>query len=151
MTTQRFKTTIIQSGSKTGIQLPFQPNEVWGSKPRHHVRGTVNGVMVRGPITQDGDQSMLALGPSWLRDNGLAAGAAVEVELFPEGPQVDQLAPDLAAALDAEPQARAFFESLATFYRKGYLRWVDGARKPEVRAERIAELVVLLKAQKKQK
>ena len=57
----------------------------------------------------------------------------------------------IAAALEASPTARAFFEGLATFYRKGYLRWIDGARRPETRVSRIREMVGLLDAGKKQR
>jgi uncharacterized protein YdeI (YjbR/CyaY-like superfamily) len=54
------------------------------------------------------------------------------------------------AALAAEPDAATFFDSLATFYRKNYLRWIDATkRSPEARAERIAELVDLMKAGRK--
>jgi hypothetical protein len=42
------------------------------------------------------------------------------VVLALESPQRADLAPDLAAALDAEPEAGAFFDALATFCRKGY-------------------------------
>lgn len=69
------------------------------------------------------------------------------VVLAPEGPQRDDLAPDIAAALAAEPQAGAFFDSLAQFYRRAYLRWIDGTkRRPAARAERIVEMIELLKA-----
>jgi Bacteriocin-protection, YdeI or OmpD-Associated len=45
---------------------------------------------------------------------------------------------DISAALDAEPDAGASFDSLAQFYRKGYLRWTDGTKgRPELRAARI--------------
>jgi uncharacterized protein YdeI (YjbR/CyaY-like superfamily) len=71
--------------------------------------------------------------------------------LSPEGPQADTLAPDILAALENEPEARAFFESLATFYRNGYLRWIEGAKRPETRSARIAEMLSLLKASKKQR
>jgi hypothetical protein len=37
------------------------------------------------------------------------------------------MAEDIAAALGAEPEARRFFESLATYYRKNFIRWIDGA------------------------
>ncbi len=72
--------------------------------------------------------------------------------LTPEGPQRDDLAPDIAAALDAEPAAAAMFDSLAQFYRRAYLRWIDGTkRRPDVRAARIAEMVELLKAGHKER
>jgi hypothetical protein len=152
MTTQRFKTIIVKEGTRTFIAIPFNPNEVWGVKQRHHITGTINGCRVRGALGSDESQYFLLLGAVWRRDNGLEAGAEVEVELTPEGPQTNALAPDIVAALESEPEARAFFESLATFYRKGYLRWIEGAaRRPEIRSARIAELVSLLKAGKKQR
>jgi len=151
MTTRRFKTTIVRDGSRALIPIPFNPDEVWGEKPRHHIRGSVNSHSVRGPVGIEGKQIYLALGAAWLRDTGLEAGAEVEVVLEPEGPQTDELPADIAAALDAEPEARAFFAGLATFYRKAYLKWIEGARRPEVRRARIEEVMELLKAGKKQR
>ena len=84
-------------------------------------------------------------------NRGLEAGANVEVVLSPEGPQSESLSSDVAAALDAEPQAKAFFESLATFYRNTYIKWIEGAKRPETRSTRIQEMIELLKAGKKQK
>jgi hypothetical protein len=46
----------------------------------------------------------------------------------------------------------AFFDTLAQFYRKAYLRWIDATTgRPEVRAARIAEVVDLLAAGIKQR
>lgn len=151
MTMQRFKTIVAKAGSRTYIAIPFNPNEVWGVKQRHHITGTVNGCRVRGSLGSDGGQHFLPLGAVWRRDNGAEAGAEVEVVLTPEGPQMDTLAADVLAALESAPEARAFFESLATFYRKGYLRWIEGARRPEIRSARIAEMLSLLTAGKKQR
>jgi uncharacterized protein YdeI (YjbR/CyaY-like superfamily) len=69
------------------------------------------------------------------------------VVIVPEGPQRDEVADDIAAALDANPGAGAFFDSLAQFYRKAYLRWIDATkRRPDLRAQRIAEVIRLLDA-----
>lgn len=57
---------------------------------------------------------------------------------------------DVAEALNANPDARRFFESLATFYRKGFIRWIEGAKRPETRARRIADTIAALKAGKRQ-
>ena len=54
---------------------------------------------------------------------GVAIGDNVTVELAPEGPQRGDLADDIAAALEANPAAGAFFDTLAQFYCKAYLRW----------------------------
>lgn len=44
-----------------------------------------------------------------------------------------------------------YLESLATFYRKGYVRWIEEAKRPETRAKRITETVAALKAGKKER
>lgn len=134
------------------VRVPFDPNRSWGRKDRHHVSGTVGGRRVRGALDELADGYGLVLGPAWQRDGGLTSGREVVVTLAPEGPQRTALAPDVVAALDAEPAAAAFFDSLATFYRKGYLRWVDATKgRPDVRAARIAEMVGLLQAGQKER
>jgi uncharacterized protein YdeI (YjbR/CyaY-like superfamily) len=81
-----------------------------------------------------------------------AEGAAVEVVLGPEGPQRVDLAPDVAAALQASPVAGALFDSLAQFYRRGFLRWIDATkRRLEQRPVRIAEMVRLREEGKKER
>jgi uncharacterized protein YdeI (YjbR/CyaY-like superfamily) len=42
-------------------------------------------------------------------------------------------------------------ERLATFYRNGYIPWIESAKRPETRSARIAEMLSLLKAGKKQR
>ena len=59
---------------------------------------------------------------------------------------------DLLVALQAESAALVFWQGLATFYRKAYLTWINGAsRHPALRDERLRELVALLNAGKKQR
>lgn len=149
MSTQNFKSVITKSGVRAQIAIPFDPNQVWGVRERHHVSGSVNGCKVRGPLDFDEGGYFLALGAAWRRDNGLEVGAEVAVALWPEGPQAESLSPDIADALESDPQAKAFFQSLATFYRRSYIQWIEGARRPEARKARIEELLRLLKAGKK--
>jgi uncharacterized protein YdeI (YjbR/CyaY-like superfamily) len=105
----------------------------------------VGGKRYRGAVESIDGSPALVLGPAWRRDCGLKAGDHVRVELEPEGPQRQDLAPDLTAALDASPAAAAFWDELAQFYRKAYLRWIDATkRNPALRAERIAAVVALL-------
>ena len=151
MTTQKFRTVISKSGTRTFIAIPFNPNEVWGVKKRHYITGTVNGCGVRGSLGSDGKQYFLPVGAVWRRDCGLEDGDQVDVALSPEGPQSENLSNDVANALNAEPQAKAFFESLATFYRNTYVKWIESAKRPETRTARIQEMIELLKANKKQK
>ena len=142
---QHFQGLVAEAGSRAVVVLPFNPNDVWGLRPRHHVSGTVNGHHWRGPLDHDGERFFLALGPAWRDRNGVVIGARVEAVLAPEGPQADNIGADVAAALQAEPEALAFFEGLPTFYRRNFMRWIDGAKRPATRAARIAEAVQMLK------
>lgn len=148
---EQFSAEVTQTGSKVSILLPFDPNVTWGEKERHHVRGEVDGYAFRGPLAFESGKYILVLGAAWRRDTGIQVGDVVKVTLSPEGPQMDNLPEDVVAALQADDHARVFFESLATFYRKGYLRWIQGARQPEMRTARIAEMMQLLKSGKKQR
>ena len=151
MDKQEFSTNLSMSKGKARLPIPFDPPEVWGERSRYHVRGTVNGIMWRGPLSVDEQGYYLSLGPAWLRDANLDVNAPVNVELLPEGPQQDSLAADIVAALAADDAARAFFDGLATFYRKGYVNWIEGAKRPETRLARIQEMMTLLQRRQKQR
>ena len=150
---QRFSTRLVASArNRVFVAVPFDPDQVWGRKTEHRVHGTVNGMNVRGVIEPLTDGRGLVLGPAWRRDCGLGVGAAVDVVLEPEGPQREDLAADVAEALTDDPQAGEFFDSLAQFYRRAYLRYIDATkRRPDQRAARIAEVVDLLGAGIKQR
>ncbi|GAA0435830.1 hypothetical protein Acor_55600 [Acrocarpospora corrugata] len=133
------------------VPVPFDPDAVWAPKPVHRVTGTLNGLGIRAVITEHEGQRGFLLGPAWLRC-GPEPGARVTVVLAPEGPQRADLAEDMAAALAASPVGGDFFDSLAQFYQRAYLRWIDATKgRPERRVQRIAEVVALLEAGVKQR
>lgn len=146
-----FQATLVQSGSRTVIPLPFDPRQVWGARERYHITGTINGCTVRGPLAAEGTRYVLPVGAAWRRDNHLAVGDTVQVTLSLEGPQSQALAADIASALAAAPHAQAFFDALPTFYRKNFMRWIDSAKRPATRAARIAEMLALLQAGKRER
>jgi hypothetical protein len=150
VSTQRFHTTIEETGNRCYISIPFDPNEVWGAKQKHHVSGSIDEAPIRGPIDTDGSP-VLWLGPGWLRDSEIKAGRTVEVVLAPEGPLSGTVEPDLAAALREDLEAQDFFDSLPTFYRNNYVRWIESAKRPETRAKRITEMMGLLKEGKRER
>jgi hypothetical protein len=127
------------------IAVPFDPDAVWGVKAVHRLHGTVNGCRVRLTIAPGDNGWAFTLNPGRMDGLGIAVGSEVLVELAPEGPQRADLAEDVSAALAASPAAGAFFDTLAQFYAKAYLRYIDATtRRPDIRAARIAEVVGLL-------
>ena len=106
---RRFTATVVSNAKRRVlVPLPFAPDDAWGHKPSHPVAGSVNGMGVRAVVEAIDDGWAIVLGPAWRRDCGIAPGDEVDVVLYPEGPQRDDLAEDIAAALAAEPDAAAF-------------------------------------------
>jgi len=54
--------------------------------------------------------------------------------------------PDLEAALDAAPEARAAYQALIDSAKKQYLWWIHSAKRPATRANRILETIRRLSA-----
>jgi hypothetical protein len=155
MRVQRFGCRITSdSNGRAVLAIPFDPDQAWGAKAYHPVGGTIEPAAgtscnrrLRGRISLDGSQWVFTINPMWMQATGVEVGDEVLVELEPEGPQRADLADDIASALEANPAAAAFFDTLAQFYRKAYLRWIDATtRRPDLRADRIAEVVDLLAA-----
>jgi len=148
MREQRFRAPVTAGPRGRGvIVVPFDPDEVWGAKAKHLVGGRIDGKKVRGAVERDAGGWVFTLPSMWMCDTGVTAGTRVAVVLAPEGPQRGDLADDIAAALAANPAAAAFWDTLAQFYRRAYLRWIDATkRSPDQRPVRIAEVVDLLAA-----
>jgi len=114
----RFTATVLTSDrGRVLVPIPFDPDDAWGHKPDHHVAGTVAGNGVRGVVEPYDGGRAIVLGAAWRRDCGVKAGDRVVVVLGPEGPQREDLAPDIRDALESEPAAGQFFDGLAQFYR----------------------------------
>ena len=59
-----------------------------------------------------------------------------------KAPKADlETPPELEAALDASPAARATFDGFSPSGRREYVEWVVGAKRPETRGKRIAQAV----------
>ena len=146
-------TTVVRAKDGTAhVPVPFDPDEVWGPKTRHLVAGTVAGVRVRSDVRRVAAGYSFVLGPAWLRGRGDELDGEVQVVIRAEGPQRADLAADIAAALDADPQAGEAFDALAQFYRRAFLGWIDAtSRRPEQRPFRVAEMIRLLRAGEKQR
>ena len=76
----------------------------------------------------------------------MGAGDRVTVELeLDAAPREVEPPSDLAAALDAEPRLRAFFDGLSFTHRREYAEWVTDAKREETRRRRVARAVEMLR------
>jgi uncharacterized protein YdeI (YjbR/CyaY-like superfamily) len=77
---------------------------------------------------------------------GIAGGDEVEVDIeLDTAPREVAVPADLAAALDAEPNARRTFDKLSYSNKSWHVLQVTGAKSEETRQRRIAKSVATLK------
>lgn len=142
-----FRTIILRSGrGATAIRVPDEIVEALGAGRYPGVLVTIREHVYRARVrTRDGE-SRVGLVPVHRKAAGVAAGDEVDVDIVLDGiPQEVAVAPDFAAALDAEPDARRIFEGLTYANQAWHVRAIEGAKRVETRARRIARSVANLK------
>ena len=139
--------TVIELGGKTatGFQVPPEVVEALGSGKRPAVTVRIGGHTYRSTVAPMGGASYIPLAAENREAAGVAAGDEVEVEVeLDTAPRTVDVPPDLAAALDAEPSARAFFDGLSNSNKKWHVLSVEGAKTEETRRRRIEKSVAML-------
>lgn len=138
----RFTATLEQARkTATGFVVPDEVVEGLGAGRRPKVTVTVGGHSYPSSIASMGGRYMLPVSAANREASGLRAGDEVEVEVvLDDGPRELVVPDDLAAALAAEPAARAFFEGLSYSERRWFTLQVEGAKKAETRRRRVATL-----------
>ena len=145
-----FRTTILSpGGTKAGIVVPPDAVAALGGGQRPPVTVTVGSYTYSSTVAVMGGQHLIGLSNEHRRASGISIGDEVDVTLQLEvGPRPLELPADLAAALDAVPAARTFFDGLSRSVRQVHVVGVEGAKTAETRARRIAKSVEMLAAGK---
>jgi hypothetical protein len=146
--TTRFSTTVELGGrTATGFEVPPEVVETLGAGKRPAVTVTVGGHTYRSTVAVMGGRYMLPLSAENRTAAGLSAGDAADVELeLDTAPRVVEVPADLAAALDAEPAARAAFDALNYSNQRRHTLSVEGAKTDATRTRRVAKVVETLRA-----
>ncbi len=78
--------------------------------------------------------------------SGLKAGDEVQVTLeLDTAPRELEVPPELAAALDADPVAQAFFDGLSYSNKRVFTLSVEGTNNPETKARRVEKAIALMR------
>lgn len=112
----------------SGIQVPDYVVATLGSGKRPAVRVTLGGYTYRTTVAPMANCFYIPLNAENRDAAGVAAGQTVDVdiELDTDARELPLLA-DLAAALQADEPARAFFAELSYTHRKEW-RWIEVAK-----------------------
>ncbi len=143
-----FTATLQKRGPAAAVVLSDeQVAEVGEGAKRFPVRATVAGHSWRGSVARMKGEFLLGLNREVREAAGVEAGDEVAVELALDAEErTVEVPPALAAALAADPAAKALFDGLAYTHRKEFARWIAEAKKEDTRERRVAKALEMLHA-----
>lgn len=130
-----------------GFEVPPDVVEALGAGKRPPVRVTINGYTYRNTVAVLGGRYMIGVSSEHRGPAGVSGGESLDVDLeLDTAPRVIDVPADLAAALDASPEARATFDRLSYSNKSWHVLQATGTSNPETRARRIEKSVAALAA-----
>ena len=132
-------------GSGAFVGFPWDTKESFGKANLVPVWAEFDGEPYRGSIANMGSGPCLIVVKS-IRDKiGKQAGDKVHVKVWLDTEtRVVEPTHDLAQAMAGHAEVRAAWETLAPSHRREYVQWIEGAKKPETRAKRVADALDLI-------
>ena len=139
----RFETRVLQNG-KTEVMSALGA----GKKPP--VRVTINGHSYRSTVATVDGLPMVGLSADNRAAAGVVGGDEVVVDIeLDTAPREVEVPPELAAALAADPLAKAFFDSLSNSNKSWHTLQIAGAKSEETRQRRLDKSMQMLREGKK--
>ncbi|MGH2456695.1 MAG: YdeI/OmpD-associated family protein [Candidatus Limnocylindria bacterium] len=134
-------------GGGAVVLIPGEIATALGGLKQMRVTGTVNGVAYRSSTMPYGGRGLFMGVHKATHEAARAAiGDEARFEVVKdETPRTLELAPELAAALAAEPELRRTFEALSFSRRRELADPVAEARKPETRQARLGRTMARLR------
>src|SRR5690554_4922338 len=126
----KFNTTLEQNGkTATGITVPESIVEALGGGKRAPVRVSIGSYTYRSTIAVMGGSYKIPVSAEHRDGAAIKAGDAIEVDLeLDTSPRDIGMPADFAAALDAVPEAKRFFEGLSNSLQRYWTGQIEGAK-----------------------
>ena len=141
--------TELELAGKTaaGFGVPEEVVDELGGGGHPKVVVTVRGYTFRTSIARMNGRYMLGVTAARRAEAGIAPGEVHQVEVqLDTAPREVEVPGDLAAALSAKPEAKAFWDGLSYSNQSWHVLQVTGAKKQETRQARIEKSVAMLAA-----
>lgn len=147
MPPQRIRALLEQNGkTAVGFAVPEAVVLALGKGRRPPVRVTLNGYTYRSTVAPMGGRYLVGVSADNRAAAGVAGGQTHDIELeLDEAPREVALPADFAAALDAEPAARATFDKLSPSNQGYHVSLLEGAKSDETRARRLQKSIGALR------
>jgi hypothetical protein len=143
----KFRAGLEATGKNTaGFEVPADVVDGLGGGGHPKVVVRLKGYEFRTSIAKMGGRYLLGVSAERRAEAGVAPGDVFDVEVeLDTAERVIEVPDDLAAALAAEPEAKAFFDSLSYSKQSWHVLQVAGAKKAETREKRVAASVAMLR------
>jgi uncharacterized protein YdeI (YjbR/CyaY-like superfamily) len=150
-TRQRFRSLLVPDGTNLKwviARVPFSPTQVWKTRNRMRVKGTINGFAFRSSLFGSAEKGYVILVNKTMQKNGQAyAGEMAEFTLEPDLEERSAtVPPELAKLLKRDRALAQWFAALSYSYRKDIgdtVREPKSAEARQRRAEQMAERMML--------
>ncbi|SFW80206.1 YdeI/OmpD-associated family protein [Chitinophaga sancti] len=150
----KFKATIKKfekMGEKTGwsyIEIPIELSEKLkpGYKQSFRVKGKLDQFEITGvALTPMGEgHFIMSLNADLRKGIGKRAGAELQVQIQVDNNPNPVSSPEFMECLADEPEAQAFFKTLAKGHQNYFMKWIESAKTAPTKTKRIAMAVTAL-------
>jgi Bacteriocin-protection, YdeI or OmpD-Associated/Domain of unknown function (DUF1905) len=141
-----FDTTVTATGNNTGIVIPDDAIERLGAGRRPAVVVNVNGYEYLNTVGVMGGKHMISISAAVRKETGLKGGDPIHVTLtVADTPREVEVPSDFAAALSADPEARAFFDKLSNSLQRYHVETINAAKTTATRQRRIEKAISLFR------
>ncbi|UGT40699.1 YdeI/OmpD-associated family protein [Nocardia yamanashiensis] len=141
----KFRSHVEPPEPMRGLEVPPEVVEALGEGARPPVTITINGHSWKSRIALMRGRHLIGLSKANREAAGVEIGEDVEVEVqLDTEPRVVVEPPDFAAALNADPAARAAYDKLAHSRKREHVHAIESAKKPETRQRRIEKAIAAL-------
>ena len=144
----KFRTYVEPPEPMRGLEIPLEVVEALGGGKRPPVTITINGHSWRSRVAIMRGRYLLGLSNANRRAARVVTGDQVEVEVeIDTEPRLVVEPADFAAALDADPVARAAYDRLSHSRKREQVLAIERAKKAETRDQLIEKTLAVLRDQ----
>ncbi|MEP7279553.1 MAG: YdeI/OmpD-associated family protein [Bacteroidota bacterium] len=141
----KFKTTILQSGNNTGIEVPEKIIAQLGAGKKPSVVITLNGYTYRNTVAVMGGKYLVSLSKVNRTNAGVKGGDTLEINLdLDTAPRLVELPPDFEKIIGKNKPAGIAYGKLSPSRKKAMVLSITDAKTKETRAKRIEKALAEL-------
>ena len=141
----KFKTTILQIGNNTGIEVPENIIEKLGAGKKPPVVITLNKYTYRSTVAVMGGKYLISLSAVNRASANVKGGDTMEITIeLDTAPRIVELPPAFEKALAKSKHAKLAFEKLSPSKKKAIVTAINDAKTAETMLKRIDKSVASL-------